>query len=159
MNMQDLQRLRLSTLLLPKWWFPSSTPYGVLQVVKSDNGPVVVPSGESHDPVTMRRRVAEQKLKIKSQAESRSAVKDCDILVERGALSAVGIWVITQPHSEPVNYLGERQLTWVVRAALPPAFWSQSGSQPTHLWTQVEVLRSWLNLCVCMCICAAKETH
>ena len=41
----------------------------------------VMPSGESHDPVTMRERDAQQKLRIKSQAESRRAVKDCDIQV------------------------------------------------------------------------------
>ena len=133
MTIQDFLRLRLSTLLLPKRRFPSSTPYGVLQVVKSDNGPVVVPSGESNDPVTMRGRDAEQKFKIKSQAESRRAVKDCDIEVKTAALSAVGIWLMTQSHSEQVNHLGERQLTWVLRAALLPAFWSQSGSRPTRL--------------------------
>ena len=142
MAIQDFQRLRLSTLLLPKRRFPSSTAYGVPQGVKSDNGPVVVPSGESHDPVTMLRRDAEQKFKIKSQAESRRSVKDCDIQVERAALSAVGIWLMTQSHSEPVNHLRERQLTWVLRAAVLPAFWSQSGSRPTNLWTRVKVLRS-----------------
>ena len=41
----------------------------------------VVPSGESHDPATTRRRDAQQKLRIKSQAESRRAIKDCDIQV------------------------------------------------------------------------------
>ena len=43
--------------------------------------PVVMPSGQSHDPVTMRDRDAQQKLRIKSQAESRRAVTDCDIQV------------------------------------------------------------------------------
>ena len=90
----------------------------------------------------MRGRDAAQKSKIKSQAESRRAVKDCDIQVKRAALSAVGIWLMTQSHLEPVNYLGERQLTWVLRAALLPAVWSQSGSRPTNLWTRVKVLRS-----------------
>ena len=63
-----------------------------------------MPSGENHDHVTMRRGVAEQKLKIKSQAESRRAVKDGDIQVESAALSAVGIWLMTQPRSEPVSH-------------------------------------------------------
>ena len=40
-----------------------------------------MPSGESHDPVTTRRRDAQHKLRIKSQAQSRRAVKDCDIQV------------------------------------------------------------------------------
>ena len=42
---------------------------------------VGVPSSESHDPVTMRERDTQQKLRIKSQAESRKTVKDCDIQV------------------------------------------------------------------------------
>ena len=45
------------------------------------SNPVIVPSGESHDPATIRKRDAQQKLKIKGQAESRRAVKDCDIQV------------------------------------------------------------------------------
>ena len=42
---------------------------------------VGVPSGKSPDPVTMRKRDTQQKLRIKSQAESRRTVKDCDIQV------------------------------------------------------------------------------
>ena len=38
-------------------------------------------NGESHDPVAMRQRGAHQKLKIKTQAESKRTIKDCDIQV------------------------------------------------------------------------------
>ena len=37
--------------------------------------------GENHDPVAMRQRDTHQKLKIKTQAESRRTIKDCDIQV------------------------------------------------------------------------------
>ena len=43
--------------------------------------PVVVTSGESHDPVAMCERDAHQKLEIKTRAESRRTIKDCDIQV------------------------------------------------------------------------------
>ena len=43
--------------------------------------PVVVTSGENHDPVAMRERDAHQKLEIKTRAESRRTIKDCDIQV------------------------------------------------------------------------------
>ena len=42
-------------------------PTTALLAVKLPN-PVIVPSGESHDPVTMCRRDAQQNLRIKSQA-------------------------------------------------------------------------------------------
>ena len=57
---------------------PATALFGRPIRVKLPN-PVVVPSGESHDPATMRKRDAQQKLKVKSQAESKRAVKDCDI--------------------------------------------------------------------------------
>ena len=44
--------------------------------------PVVVTSGESYDPVTMREKYAQQKLRIKNRAESRRTIKDCGIQVE-----------------------------------------------------------------------------
>ena len=43
--------------------------------------PVVVPRGESLDPAAMRLRDAQQKLRIKSQADFRRAIKDCDVKV------------------------------------------------------------------------------
>ena len=43
--------------------------------------PVVVPRGESLDPAAMRQRDAQQKLRIKSQADFRRAIKDCDVKV------------------------------------------------------------------------------
>ena len=43
--------------------------------------PVVVTSGENHDPVAMRERDAHQKLEIKTRAESRRTIKDRDIQV------------------------------------------------------------------------------
>jgi len=59
---------------------PATALFGRPIRVKLPN-PVVVPSGESHDPATMRKRDAQQKLKIKSQADSRRPIKDCDIQV------------------------------------------------------------------------------
>ena len=41
--------------------------------------PVVVPRGESLDPAAMRQRDAQQKLRIKSQADFRRVIKDCDV--------------------------------------------------------------------------------
>ena len=43
--------------------------------------PLAVPCNESYDPVLMREKDAHQKLKIKTQAESRRAPKECDIQV------------------------------------------------------------------------------
>ena len=43
--------------------------------------PLVVLCNESYDPVLMREKDAHQKLKIKTQAESRRATKECDIQV------------------------------------------------------------------------------
>ena len=40
--------------------------------------PVVVTNGESHNPVVMRERDAQQKLRIKNRAESRRTINDCD---------------------------------------------------------------------------------
>ena len=48
------------------------------------------------DPVTMRKRDAQQKLKIKSQAESRRTVKDCDIQVGDTVL-------VRQPEQEKLS--------------------------------------------------------
>ena len=59
---------------------PATALFGRPIRVKLPN-PIVVPSDESHDPVTKRRRDAQQKVRIKGQAESRRAVKDCDIQV------------------------------------------------------------------------------
>ena len=59
---------------------PATALFGRPSRVKLPNH-VVAPSGESHDPVTMRKRDAQQKLKIKSQAELRRTIKDCDIQV------------------------------------------------------------------------------
>ena len=59
---------------------PATALFGRPIRVKLPN-PVAVPRGESHDPVTIRRRDAQQKIRIKSQAESRRAIKDCDIQV------------------------------------------------------------------------------
>ena len=61
---------------------PATALFGRPIRVKLPN-PVAVPSGEGHDPETMRRRSrdAQKKLRIKSQAESRRAIKDCDIQV------------------------------------------------------------------------------
>ena len=60
---------------------PATALFGRPIRVKLPNPVTAVPSGESHDPVTMRRRDAQQKLRIKSQAESRRTIKDCDIQV------------------------------------------------------------------------------
>ena len=60
---------------------PATALFGRPIRVKLPNPIIAVPSGESHDPVTMRRRDAQQKLRIKSQAESRRTIKDCDIQV------------------------------------------------------------------------------
>ena len=49
---------------------PATALFGRPIRVKLPNH-VVVPSGESHEPVTMCKRDAQQKLKIKSPAESR----------------------------------------------------------------------------------------
>ena len=46
------------------------------------------------------------------------------------------------------QFLRERELTWTPRAALLPVFRFRSRSPQTHQGTPVEMLRSWLNLCV-----------
>ena len=74
---------------------PATALFGGPIRVKLPN-PVAVPSGESHDPVTMHRRDAQQKLRIKSQAESRRAVKDCDIQVSDTVL-------VKQPKREKLS--------------------------------------------------------
>ena len=151
--------------------------------------PVVVTNGESHDPVAMRQRDAHQKLKIKTQAESRRTIKDCDIQVgdtvlvkqpKRQKLSTPyhptpltvtkkhhSMLTAESPterlhvirltsrsfslkilHSEPVQHLRERQLTLMLRTALLHPFQSQFRSSQIPQWTPVEMLRSWLNLCL-----------
>ena len=60
---------------------PATALFGRPIRVKLPNPITAVSSGDSHDPMTMRRRDAQQKLRIKSQAESRRTIKDCDIEV------------------------------------------------------------------------------
>ena len=43
--------------------------------------PLAVPCNEGYNPVIMHEKDAHQKLKIKTQAESRRATKECDIQV------------------------------------------------------------------------------
>ena len=57
---------------------------------------VVVPSCESRDPVTMRKRDSQHTIRIKNQAESRRAVKDCDIQVGDAVL-------VRQPKREKLS--------------------------------------------------------
>ena len=59
---------------------PATALFGRPIRVKIPNH-VVVPSSESHDPVTLRKRDAQQKLKIGSQSQSGRTVQDCDIQV------------------------------------------------------------------------------
>jgi len=59
---------------------PATALFGRLIRTKLPN-PVAVTNGESHNPLVMRERDAQQKLIIKNRAESRRTINDCDIQV------------------------------------------------------------------------------